>query len=41
MNEFVCKVAYFTAYGIRCAGAGGGEGDVEKLPEAIRGEHEV
>ena len=27
--------------GIRCAGAGGSEGDVEKLPEAIRGEHEV
>ena len=26
---------------LRCAGAGGSEGDVEKLPEAIRGEHEV
>ena len=36
-----CKVAYFTAYGIRCAGAGDSEGDVKKLPEAIRGEHEV
>ena len=40
-TDLVCKVAYFTAYGIRCAGAGGSEGDVEKLPEAIRGEHEV
>ena len=40
-GEFVCKVAYFTAYGIRCAGAGSGEGDVKKLPEAIRGKHEV
>ena len=40
-GKLVCKVAYFTAYGIRCAGAGGSEGDVEKLPEAIRGEHEV
>ena len=40
-GKLVCKVAYFTAYGIRCAGAGGSEGDVKKLPEAIRGEHEV